>query len=97
MWVGEFLEANFWTITNRSTLGRLCQKFRQIVSEIFGLSDGPKNHDCRGGGLQMAVAQLTDIAMAHPSASETLVCCLQNRFDRPAGFLGETERAAYTG
>jgi len=39
--------------------------------------------------------------MVHPSALETLVGCLQNRFDRPAGptVLGETEteRAAYTG
>jgi len=57
----------------RTLLG--CQAVGEKAAEIVNLA---------GTALStgLSITQLVDLAMVHPSASEALVRCLQNRFDR---------------
>jgi len=48
--VGEFLDAIFRTSTNHRAVEGYAKAFRQIVSDIFGLSSGRHKYDYRGGG-----------------------------------------------
>jgi hypothetical protein len=50
--VGVFLDAVFGMATNHMTVEGYAKRFRQIVSDIFGLSNGPAKHDYRRGGQQ---------------------------------------------
>jgi integrase len=48
--VGQFLDEAFRTASNQQTVESYAKKFRQIVAEIFDLSEGKEKHDsCRGG------------------------------------------------
>jgi hypothetical protein len=62
--VGEFLEAIFLTTTNQNTVEGYAKSFKQIVSDIFGLSDGYQKHDCRKGGFQKWLASVLQIKLA---------------------------------
>ncbi|MGA8658784.1 MAG: hypothetical protein WB586_21830 [Chthoniobacterales bacterium] len=53
-----------------------CQAVGEKAAEIVNLAATALN-------TGLSVAQLADVPMVHPSASETLVRCLQSRFDRP--------------
>jgi hypothetical protein len=62
--VGEFLEAIFLTTTNQNTVEGYAKSFRQIVSDIFDLSDGYQKHDYRKGGFQKWLASVLQIKLA---------------------------------
>jgi hypothetical protein len=49
--VGEFLDEVRRTASDQRTVEGYAKKFRQIVSEIFELSDGQEKHDYRLGGV----------------------------------------------
>ncbi len=48
--VGEFLNEASRTASNQQTIEGYAKKFRQIVSEIFNLSEGKEKHDSWQGG-----------------------------------------------
>jgi integrase len=48
--VGEFLNEASGTASNQQTIEGYAKKFRQIVSEIFDLSEGKEKHDSWQGG-----------------------------------------------
>ena len=56
--VGELLEAIFLKTTNQTTVEGYAKSLRQIVSDIFGLSDGYQKHDYRKGGFQKWLANV---------------------------------------
>jgi hypothetical protein len=45
------VEAVFRRASNHQTIENYAKKFRQIVSEIFGLSEGEQKHDFHRGGV----------------------------------------------
>ena len=49
--VGRFLEEVMRATTHRRTVESYAKAFRQIVSDLFGFSDGPEKYDYRGGRL----------------------------------------------
>jgi hypothetical protein len=48
--VGQFLDEVFRTASNQRTVESYAKKFRQIVAEIFDLSEGKEKHDSWRGG-----------------------------------------------
>ena len=48
--VGEFLDEVFRTASNQQTIEGYAKKFRQIIAEIFDLSEGKEKHDSWQGG-----------------------------------------------
>ena len=50
--VGQFLDEVFRTASNQRTVESYAKKFRQIVAEIFGLSEGKEKHDSWRGGTE---------------------------------------------
>jgi len=62
--VGEFLETIARTTTNQSTLEDYIRAFRQIVSEIFGLSNNKLKYDYRSGGRSEWLAKVHAISLA---------------------------------
>ena len=67
--VGELLDAVAEAATNRSTVEGYAKKFRQIVSEIFGLSDGDRKHDYQKGGLQEWLTKVHSVHLSDVSPS----------------------------
>src|SRR5271166_2522282 len=55
--------------TNRNTVEGYAKKFRQIVSEIFSLSDGDRKHDYQKGGLQEWLTKVHSVRLADVSPS----------------------------
>jgi hypothetical protein len=62
--VGEFLEAIARTTTKQSALQDYAQAFRQIVSEISGLSDTNRKYDYRSGGRSEWLSKVHDVRLA---------------------------------
>ncbi len=62
--VGEFLEAAARTTTNQSTFKDYAQAFRQIVSEVFGLSNNTLKYDYRTGGREEWLSKVHAISLA---------------------------------
>jgi integrase len=62
--VGEFLEAIARTTTNQSTMEDYAPAFRQIVSEIFGLSNGRLKYDYQSGGRAEWLSQIHAVSLA---------------------------------
>jgi hypothetical protein len=65
--VGGFLDAIFLTATNQRTVEGYAKKFRQIVSDIFGLSNGHQKHDYQKGGLQKWLTRVRNIKLSEVS------------------------------
>jgi integrase len=61
--VGQFLGAIFRTTTNHRTVEGYAKAFRQIVSDIFGLSSGRHKYDYRGGGHAEWLAEVHGIKL----------------------------------
>jgi integrase len=61
--VGEFLDAVFGAATNHMTIEGYAKRFRQIVSDIFGLSNGAAKHDYRQGGQQKWLEKVCSIKL----------------------------------
>jgi hypothetical protein len=67
--VGEFLDAVAEAATDRSTVEGYAKKFRQIVSEIFGLSEGNRKHGYQKGGLQEWLTKVHSVHLSDVSPS----------------------------
>src|SRR5580704_7382249 len=59
----EFLDAVFGAATNHMTVEGYAKRFRQIVSDIFGLSNGAAKHDYRQGGQQKWLEKVCSIKL----------------------------------
>jgi integrase len=62
--VGEFLEAIARTTTNQRTVEGYARAFRQIVSEIFGLSNNKLKYDYQSGGRAEWLSKVHAISLA---------------------------------
>jgi integrase len=62
--VGEFLDEVRRTASNQQTVEGYAKKFRQIVSEIFELSEGKEKHDYRQGGVSKWLGKVHSIKLA---------------------------------
>jgi integrase len=62
--VGEFLEATARATTNQSTVEDYARAFRQIVSDIFGLSNNKRKYDYQSGGRAEWLSKVHAISLA---------------------------------
>jgi integrase len=62
--VGEFLEEVLRTASNQRTVENYAKPFRQIVSEIFGLSEDKQKYDYQQGGLSKWLAKIHAVKLA---------------------------------
>jgi integrase len=62
--VGEFLDEVFRTASNQQTIEGYAKKFRQIVSEIFELTEGRTKHDYWQGGVSKWLGKVHEIKLA---------------------------------
>ena len=62
--VGEFLAGVSKIMTNQRTFKDYAQAFRQIVSDIFGLSNSNLKYDCRTGGREEWLSKIHAISLA---------------------------------
>ncbi len=62
--IGEFLEAIARTTTNQSTVEDYARAFRQIVSDIFGLSNNKRKYDYQSGGRAEWLSKVHAISLA---------------------------------
>jgi integrase len=62
--VGEFLDALFRTASNHQTIESYAKRFRQIVSEMFNLSEGEQKYDYHRGGVGKWLAKVHGVKLA---------------------------------
>jgi hypothetical protein len=62
--VGEFLDALFRTASNHQTIESYAKRFRQIVPEMFNLSEGEQKYDYHRGGLGKWLAKVHGVKLA---------------------------------
>jgi len=69
--IGEFLEAIARTTTNQSTVEDYARAFRQIVSDIFGLSNNKRKYDYQSGGRAELVVEGSCDQLGRSNACES--------------------------